>query len=63
MLVPSPQLVVSGLVVNAQGEIHLSSTTPNGLPSGLIAWAQFWIIDAAAANGIASSNGLGLVAP
>jgi len=63
VLVPTPQLVVSGLLVDSQGEIHLSGTTPNGLPSGLIAWVQFWIVDAAAATGLASSNGLGLVAP
>ena len=63
LLVPTPQLVVSGLTVNAQGEIHLSGTTPNGLPPGLVAWTQFWIVDAAAASGVASSNGLGLVAP
>jgi hypothetical protein len=62
-LVPAPQLVLGGFPVNSHGQLALGGLVPMGLPPGLLAWAQGWVADPAAATGFAASNGLGLVAP
>ena len=52
-----------GLAVSGAGTLTLASTWPAGIPSGTVGWAQMWIADAAGEQGLAASNGLGLVVP
>ena len=58
VLVPNPDLIISGLLTDGAGALLLSSTWPAGLPSGFSTWYQHWISDAAAPKGLAASNGL-----
>jgi hypothetical protein len=59
-MVPSPQLLVSGLLVHADGSLHLGSTWP-ALPAGLKVVLQFWIVDPEGPVGLAASNALAAV--
>jgi hypothetical protein len=63
VLVPTPLVVIAGLPIDQDGELILGTTWPANLPSGLVAWAQYWIPDDAADQGLAASNGLGFIAP
>jgi len=58
VLVPSPDLVIPGLPVNASGGLALSGVWPSGVPSGVTIWFQHWISDLSAPQGLAASNGL-----
>jgi hypothetical protein len=57
VLVPHPDVFVSGLGTNAQGVLSLSATWPN-LPTGATLYFQYWIADAEAVAGLAASNGV-----
>lgn len=57
VLLPTPDLLVPGLVTDAAGALHLPVTVPSGLGgTGLL--LQAWIADAAGPAGLAASNGL-----
>ncbi len=58
VLVPSPDLVLSGLPTGAFGGYTLAGAWPAGLPSGLELYLQAWISDAAGPAGYAASNAL-----
>jgi hypothetical protein len=62
-LVPSPDIVIAGLLTDAQGHLALSSHLPTGIPSGLQLYLQAWIADARAAGGYLASNALHANAP
>ncbi len=58
VLVPSPDLVLAGLVTDAQGGLTLPATWPAGIPPGFAFWMQEWIVDPAGPAGFAASNAL-----
>ncbi|MBM3977914.1 MAG: hypothetical protein FJ299_13110 [Planctomycetes bacterium] len=62
-LVPLPQLLIGGIAVDAVGHASYGLVWPAGIPSGSTLYLQYWLADAAAAQGFASSNGLQLTMP
>ncbi|MCB9896699.1 MAG: S8 family serine peptidase [Planctomycetes bacterium] len=62
-LVPSPDLIVGGLVTNGVGALAISSTWPAGVPSGASLWLQEWIADATGPVGFTATNGVQLTTP
>ena len=63
VLIPYPDTLLAGLLLNADGQFHTESTWPAGIPSGMLLWYQAWIADAASPAGLSSSNGLQSAAP
>lgn len=63
LLVPSPDLLISGLVTNGSGALTLPATWPAGLPSGLSIWLQAWITDAAATKNLSATTSLRAFTP
>ena len=57
VLVPNPQLIISGLGTNAEGALILTGGWP-GLPPGTKVYFQDWIVDPSATSGLAGSNGV-----
>lgn len=57
ILVPEPLLLFPG-TTDAAGTMAFPFVLPNGLPAGLPLCFQCWIVDAAASQGFAASNGL-----
>jgi hypothetical protein len=58
VLVPSPDLLVLGLPVDAFGVHALPLTWPVGVPVGLPFWSQHWVQDPGASFNLSASNGL-----
>jgi hypothetical protein len=56
-LVPLPE-VLKPLTTDAAGGAALPFTWPSGIPAGATLYAQFWMLDPAAAQGFAASNGV-----
>jgi hypothetical protein len=63
VLVPEPDVVISGLPTGATGGFTLSATWPGGVPPGLELFAQAWIPDLLAIHGVAASNALRIEVP
>jgi hypothetical protein len=63
ILVPTPDLILYGLPVDAFGVLDLLLSWPPGAPSGFTFWMQHWIADAAGPAGFAASNGLSGTTP
>ncbi|MEO6595150.1 MAG: galactose oxidase-like domain-containing protein [Planctomycetota bacterium] len=63
VLVPSPDLVSGTLAVNGSGQSLISITYPQGFPTGFDLYAQYWLLDAGAVQGLAASNALRARAP
>ncbi|MCB9898626.1 MAG: hypothetical protein H6825_11540 [Planctomycetes bacterium] len=55
-MVPAPDLVLGGLVVDASGALELDFVWPSGVPSGAFTAWQHWIVDPAGPHGFAASN-------
>jgi hypothetical protein len=62
-LVPSPDLVLAGLLTDATGSLQLQATLPAELPPGLQLWVQLWVPDAGAPQGLSATNALRLALP
>lgn len=58
LLVPAPDLIVSGLTLDAAGSLTLGDRWPAGVPAGVTVWFQSWVNDPVAPQGLAASNGL-----
>jgi hypothetical protein len=58
VVVPSPDILVEGLITDGGGVLQLSSPTPNGLPDATTLYLQAWIVDASGPKGLTASNGL-----
>lgn len=58
VLVPSTDLLVSGLATDGAGGLLLGTTWPAGVPAGFTFYVQGWIADAAGPLGFAATNGL-----
>ncbi len=63
VLVPSPDLLVTGLLTSSGGKLVLSTHWPGGVPAGLSLTLQAWIVDAAGPAGLSASNALRAVVP
>jgi serine protease AprX len=57
-LVPFPNLLLGGLLLNASGALELTAPWASGLPPGTAVYVQAWIPDPVAVKGYAASNGL-----
>ncbi|MCB9896901.1 MAG: exo-alpha-sialidase [Planctomycetes bacterium] len=60
VLVPSPDVVITGISTDAGGTLDIAFDWPVGLPSGLDVWVQEWIVDPVGVAGFAASNGVQL---
>ncbi|MCB9899258.1 MAG: hypothetical protein H6825_14735 [Planctomycetes bacterium] len=58
VLKPTPDVILTGLPLDAQGELTIPTVWPPGLPSGLALYEQAWIADSAAIFGYSATNGL-----
>ena len=58
VLMPSPDLVIPGLVLSSSGGASLSGIWPAGLPVGFTTWFQAWFADPSGPKGFTASNGL-----
>ena len=63
LLVPSPDVLLAGLMTDAAGGLQVSSRWPASLGPGFSLWFQMWLADASATSGLAASNGLKATAP
>ncbi|HEX5009554.1 MAG TPA: hypothetical protein VFY71_04060 [Planctomycetota bacterium] len=57
VMIPTLDLVLSGLPTDKHGQFLLSTPFPSGVPSGFSLWFQYWISDPAGPKGFAASNG------
>ncbi|MHC5211868.1 MAG: FG-GAP repeat domain-containing protein [Planctomycetota bacterium] len=63
VLVPFPHLVNGPLPVGADGTLVLAGPWPNGAPSGVSIWLQFWMLDGGGPAGFAASNAVKATMP
>ncbi len=63
VLVPAPDLVLTGLVTTTHGSMELDAGWPGSVPSGFTFYLQAWIADAGALAGFAASNALSAETP
>ncbi|MGQ0552387.1 MAG: hypothetical protein ACT4PU_04130 [Planctomycetota bacterium] len=58
VMVPSPDVLITGLSTNASGELQLSAGWPGGVPSGFQFFLQAWMPDVSGPFGFSASNAL-----
>jgi hypothetical protein len=58
VMVPRPDLLLTGLTTDAAGTWSVSAPWPPGVPAGFTTWLQMWILDPAGPAGFSASNGL-----
>jgi len=58
VLVPSPDVLLAGLTVDATGGTTLPFTWPTGIPAGTTLAFQQWVVDAGGPAGLSATNGL-----
>ena len=58
VLVPSPDVILAGLPIDAGGDLDIASTWPTGIPGGVTLWLQHWISDPASPVGFSASNAI-----
>lgn len=58
VLVPTPDVLVDGLVTDANGAIVLPGVWPTGIPSGFSVYLQAWSVDASGPQGFTATNGV-----
>jgi len=63
VMVPSPDLLYPGFVINGAGAFTLSGTWPNGVPSGASGYLQWWFKDATGPTPKAATSGLRFTTP
>ena len=62
-LVPVPTFTLAGFPLDANGNLVIASTWPDGVPGGVEVYLQFWMPDVAAVFGASASNGLSILTP
>ena len=62
-MVPFPNVLVGGLVVDLEGGLMLSGHWPMGMPPGTSLYLQAWLVDAGGPAGFAASNALHAITP
>jgi len=63
VLVPVPNVLLTGLMTDGNGQWQLAAPTPAGLPSGVGIYLQAWIVDAGGPVGYAATNGVRATTP
>lgn len=63
VLVPSPDLILSGLVTDPAGQTVIDTTWPSGAADRVPLYLQFWVTDASASQLFAASNGITKTTP
>lgn len=63
LLVPSPDLLISGLVADATGTFVLATTWPAGITPGTVFYLQAGVADAGAPMGFAATNAVKATPP
>lgn len=63
LLVPTPDLLVSGFATDGSGNWSLDGTSPVELPVGLPVFLQAWLADPAGPQGFSASNALRVQRP
>ena len=63
VMVPSPNLLYPGFVMDGAGAFTLAGTWPNGVPSGATGYLQWWFKDAAGPTPKAATSGLRFTTP
>lgn len=63
LVVPSPDILLTGLATDPTGSLMLAGPWPPGIPSDLTIYYQAWITDPLATFGYAASNGLSGTTP
>lgn len=61
--IPSPDIVLAGIVTDANGDWQLATTMPAGLPAGVDITFQAWVADAGAPANFAATNGVRATTP
>jgi hypothetical protein len=62
-MVPLPALIVTGLPLDAGGDLSLAATWPSGLPAAASIWLQAWMPDPAGPAGFTATNALQATTP
>ncbi len=63
VLVPSPDLILSGLFTDPAGQLVIDTTWPSGAAPGVPLYLQLWVTDASASQLFAASNGITKITP
>jgi hypothetical protein len=63
VLVPNPDIVVSGIPLDTAGDVVISDTWPTGVSTGFVSYFQFWIPDPGGPSGFAASNAVSGTTP
>jgi hypothetical protein len=63
VMVPSIDLLISGLSSGPLGVLQLGGTWPAGVPSGFTFFQQVWVVDPAGPQGFAATNAVRGIAP
>ncbi len=58
VMVPSPDVLITGLATNGSGSLQLSAGWPGGVPSGFQFFLQAWMPDVSGPFGFSASNAL-----
>ncbi|HEX5009199.1 MAG TPA: hypothetical protein VFY71_02265 [Planctomycetota bacterium] len=62
-LVPAPGVILTGLLTDDVGELHLQGMLEQGLPEDATLVFQLWTVDPEAVQGLSASNGELLLVP
>ncbi len=62
-LVPSPDVIVPGFLLDVDGNMEFGTVMPAGFPSGTFIYHQMWIADDDSPTGVTSTNGLQAITP
>jgi len=62
-LVPSPDVVVPGFLLDGAGNMEFATLMPPGFPPGMFVYHQMWIVDGTSPSGVTSTNGLQAIVP
>jgi len=63
VLVPNPDVIISGFATNADGRLEFPTVFPAGVPSGVPLYMQFWVEDSFGFFPLAASNGITKTTP
>ncbi len=63
LLVPPVDLLLTGLALDAQGELELTGRWPAGVPTFSEVWLQAWFVDDDGPQGLTASAALQIIAP
>ena len=63
VMVPSPDFLYPGFVMNGAGAFTLAGTWPNGIPSGATGYLQWWFKDSFGPTPKAATSGLRFTTP